>query len=213
MTKVLAIIPARAGSKRLPGKNLMPFAGQPLIARTIEVSRSCKSIGRTVVSTDSPDIAAASREAGADVPGLRPAELATDGADTMSVVRDVLGRCAAETVVLLQPTSPLRALEDIQGSLDLHLETGRPVVSVCATKPFVYRLSEAEALDPVSLTNLVVPNGAVYVANAANLRDGGSFYDNAIAYRMPASRSIDIDTHEDFMMALALAALPASRDV
>ena len=113
MSRILAIIPARGGSKGVPGKNLRPIAGKPLIVWTIEQALAAKGVTDTVVTTDAEDIAALAREAGAKVPFLRPAELATDSAPTEPAMRHALEQMEAsegryDAVMLLQPTSPLR---------------------------------------------------------------------------------------------------------
>jgi N-acylneuraminate cytidylyltransferase len=121
----LAIIPARGGSKGLPGKNIRPLAGLPLIAHSIRCAKLVPRIARVVVSTDSQSIADIALAHGAEVPGLRPSELATDGAPMMPVLQHVLAeREAAEgirfgSVLLLDPTSPGRLPEDVDRAFDL----------------------------------------------------------------------------------------------
>lgn len=113
---ILAVIPARGGSKGIPGKNIKDLYGQPLISYTIQAALDCKKIDRVVVSTDSEKIAGVAKKYGADVPFLRPAALAMDTSKTIDAVIDVLERLQEtyEYVVLLQPTSPLRTAEDIE---------------------------------------------------------------------------------------------------
>lgn len=120
---LLAVIPARGGSKGLPGKNIRPLAGIPLIAHSILLARLCPEIDRLAVSTDSPEIAAVAKQYGADVPFMRPAELARDDSPSWPVVRHALetmeqidDRCY-EYLLLLDPTSPGRLPEDIAGAL------------------------------------------------------------------------------------------------
>lgn len=119
---VLAVIPARGGSKGLPGKNIRLFAGLPLIAHSILFAKMCPEINRCIVSTDSPDIAEVARQFGAEVPFVRPAELAQDGSPLWAVLQHALG-CAEQpqglrydALLLLDPTSPARALSDIAGA-------------------------------------------------------------------------------------------------
>lgn len=120
---MLAIIPARGGSKGLPGKNIRPLAGLPLIAHSILLSRLCPQITRTIVSTDSLEIAEVARQFGADVPSLRPQELAQDDTPMWPVLRHVLETTEAQEnrqypyLLLLDPTSPGRFPEDIAGAL------------------------------------------------------------------------------------------------
>lgn len=143
--KYLAIIPARGGSKGVPGKNLREIGGKPLVAWSIEQGRACRYIDRVIVSTDSEDIAKVARQHGADVPSLRPVELAQDATPTEPVLIHVTQeldrtgyRCDA--VVLLQPTSPLRypgtldhAIEKFEG------EKADSLVSVCANHHFFWK--------------------------------------------------------------------------
>ena len=127
-SRLLAVIPARGGSKGLPGKNLRPFAGLPLIAHTILFSKMCPEIDRCIVSTDDPAIAEVAGQLGADVPFLRAAELAQDVTPLWLVVRDALvrvedqDRARYDALLLLDPTSPAREPADVAGALSrLHL--------------------------------------------------------------------------------------------
>jgi len=121
---VLGLIPARAGSKGLPGKNLRPLAGRPLIVRTAEVARASGVIDRLVLSTDSAEIADLARGAGIEVPFLRPPDLAADDTPMFPVVRHAIDRVLAggstpDVIVLLQPTSPLRRPEHVRRAVAL----------------------------------------------------------------------------------------------
>lgn len=123
MTQILAVIPARGGSKRTPRKNLRMVAGSPLIEWTIRCAQACPCLSRVVVSTDDPEIAATAIKAGAEVPFTRPPELATDEATTVDVTLHALHwfeeheQYWPDWVVVLQPTSPLRSAEDISNAL------------------------------------------------------------------------------------------------
>jgi CMP-N-acetylneuraminic acid synthetase len=134
--QVLGLIPARAGSKGIPGKNLKAFCGQPLISHAIQAARRSERIDRVVVSTDSEEIAAVARTCGAEVPFLRPRKLAEDDTPMLPVIEhavDALERdgWAADIIVLLQPTSPLRRPEHIDRAVAMLLETrADSVVSV-----------------------------------------------------------------------------------
>jgi CMP-N-acetylneuraminic acid synthetase len=136
MTTV-AIIPARGGSKGIPGKNIVDFHGRPLIAWTILAARQSGVCDRIIVSTDCPDIARVARAYDAEAPD-RPAEISGDEAPTDLVVRHVLDRVDCETAILLQPTSPLRGAEDIRQCLALHVAHRRPVVSFTPAKPWLF---------------------------------------------------------------------------
>jgi CMP-N,N'-diacetyllegionaminic acid synthase len=122
--RVLAVIPARGGSKGLPGKNIRLFAGRPLIAHSIAMAAKSPEITRCVVSTDSAEIASVARENSGDVPFVRPAELATDNAPMMPVLRHALAEVEAaegaefDYVLLLDPTSPFRTRADLQQALE-----------------------------------------------------------------------------------------------
>jgi CMP-N,N'-diacetyllegionaminic acid synthase len=135
---ILGLVPARAGSKGIPGKNLRLLAGRPLVAHAIEAARASGIVDRVVVSTDSEEIAAAGRAAGAEVPFLRPAALATDEAPMLPVVLHAVAELEREgwspaVVVLLQPTAPLRRPEHIRAAIRLLERTGcDAVVSVVA---------------------------------------------------------------------------------
>lgn len=225
--KVLFLIPARAGSKGLPGKNLALLAGIPLVGRAARTARAAARSfpgSRVVCSTDGPDIATAAREWGAEVPFVRPAELATDSASTVDVVRHALGALGDpfDAVVLMQPTSPLIEPEDVRAALALFHETRSPVVSVCAAEHPVdwhHRMDHAGRLVPVihradalqrqQLEPSYRPNGAVYVATPSQLADSGFLTPDTCGYLMPAERSVDVDSQADLDAARrVLAARP-----
>jgi CMP-N,N'-diacetyllegionaminic acid synthase len=134
---VLAVIPARGGSKGLPGKNIRTFAGLPLIAHSISLARLCPEIDRCIVSTDSEQIASVAREHGGEVPFLRPAELSQDTTPTWPVLQHALREMEArekmhfETLLLLDPTSPGRLPEDVTRALGM-LEADPHAVGVVA---------------------------------------------------------------------------------
>jgi CMP-N,N'-diacetyllegionaminic acid synthase len=138
---VLAVIPARGGSKGLPGKNIRSFAGLPLIAHSIRLARLCHEIDRCIVSTDSEQIAAVAREHGAEVPFLRPNELAEDTTPTWPVLQHALREVEAredrrfETLLLLDPTSPGRIPEDITRALEMLKTVPRAVGVVAVSEP------------------------------------------------------------------------------
>ena len=122
--RVVALICARGGSKGLPGKNIRPLAGKPLIAWAIEQARAVKRIGRVIVSTDSEEIAAVARQAGAEVPFLRPAELAQDKSPEWLVWRHALDYLKVnegsypDALIVVPATAPLRAVADLERCLD-----------------------------------------------------------------------------------------------
>lgn len=218
--RVLAVIAGRGGSKGLPGKNLRELAGKPLIAWSIEAAAQSKILDRVVVSTDDTEIAKVARNFGADVPFLRPAELATDASAIVDTVLHAAD-CLAETyryVVLLQATSPLRLGQDIDGALELCGKYSAPAcISVAAAPKIRWALAmdSAGRLAPLFdigetrrqvLAPVYQPNGAVYVAELEWLRRERHFFaPGAIGYVMPLERSVDVDTEMDFLVAEAIA--------
>lgn len=220
---VLGLIPARGGSKGVPGKNILPVGGRPLIQWTIEAARAARCLDRVVVSSDDPTIMAVAAELGCEVPFTRPAELATDEASSVDVVIDAIQRLPQyDIVVLLQPTSPLRSAEDIDGTVELLVASGAPAcVSLRPAEdhPFwTFRLDEQGALSRFVALSAELPqrrqdlppawclNGAVYAAHARWLcRERSFLVPRTVGYRMPAERSLDIDTWADVEQLLNVA--------
>lgn len=229
--KPLVIIPARGGSKGVPGKNIKPLAGRPLLHYTIDAARAIAPDEAVCVTTDSEEIARCAREAGLDVPFLRPAELASDGAGTYPVLLHALdwyGRnrdYVPDTVVLLQPTSPFRTGAHVREALALY-EAAAPdidmVVSVvrARTNPYLncyetdrdgfLHISKGEGRiacrqDAPACWEY---NGAIYVINPDTLRRMPlSDFPRRLPYEMDAMASLDIDTPLDWAVA-ELAASP-----
>jgi N-acylneuraminate cytidylyltransferase len=215
---VLAIVPARGGSKGIPGKNVRALAGKPLIAWTIEEARKSRVIDRLVASSDDEGILSVARQYGCETPFVRPSELARD--DTPGVL-PVLHAIEAlpnfDIVVLLQPTSPLRVVADIDDCLCLVADTRPSVVTVTesAKNPYwMYRLGTEDRLQPILPYQDVVTrrqdaaptyalNGAVYAVAVDWLRTGRTLVEAGVTVglRMPPERSIDIDTELDFAWA------------
>jgi CMP-N,N'-diacetyllegionaminic acid synthase len=213
--KVLAIIPARGGSKGLPRKNIRMVGGRPLIAWTIEAAKDSRYIDRMILSSDDEEIMLMAEKYGCEVPFRRSPELATDECGTMDVVIDALQRCPGyDWIVLLQPTSPLRTTADIDGAiLKCVTHQARACVSVCQVEQNPYQMFflENAHLRPVmegpsatrrqDLPPVYLLNGAVYVAKIANLMQNRSFVPpGVVAYEMPSSRSLDIDTKHDLYL-------------
>lgn len=219
--KTLAVIPARAGSKRLPRKNLLMLCGKPLIAWSIDEALKAQDIDRVIVSTDSEEIADTARAFGAEVPFLRPSSLATDAASTNDVVLHALSEVGVgrdDKCVILQPTSPLRTAANIDraiGYLDQPGVVG--IVSVCEcehsplwsnTLPESGDMTHFLRPEVIGKRSQDLPmyyrlNGAIYAFQISELlHKGGIFYDRGVsAYRMEALESIDIDTLYDFRLA------------
>lgn len=216
--KVLAIIPARGGSKGILKKNIRNFAGKPLIAWTILEANCSKYIDRCIVSTDDEDICKVAKSYGGYVPFLRPAELAEDDTASIDVVLHVLEKLPKyDYAVLLQPTSPLRTADDIDGAIACCIDNySESCVSVMETEhsPYwMYTLSVDNKLEPImehieagyqrqKLPQIFRLNGAVYVNSCLALKREQRFvWEKTIAYVMPRERSIDIDALIDFELA------------
>lgn len=213
---VLAIVPARGGSKRLPRKNLRPLAGKPLMAWTLDAARAAASLGRIVVSTEDDEIAACAVACGADVPIRRPADLAADETPGIEPILHMVRWLEEhegyrpDLVMVLQPTSPLRTAGDIDASVELlRAKHGEAVVSVCES-PFpgswLRTVDDAGRLGgwtPVTPTQAAyVLNGAVYLTTREVLLARHDTYaDPTWAYVMPRERSVDIDSAFDFELA------------
>jgi N-acylneuraminate cytidylyltransferase len=217
--RVVAVVPARGGSKGVPGKNLREVAGVSLLHRALQTATACNYVDAVVVSSDDDAIL---QHAGL-VPGvltlLRPSELATDASSMAPVVDHVLSIHDADIVVLLQPTSPLREVHDIKGGLERFVAAGADsLVSVCParTSPYwMYRLTDNGRLQsllpkPDAATRQELPetyqvNGALYVVRASWFAEHHVFVDEqTVAYVMPVDRSIDIDNPEDLIVAEAV---------
>lgn len=227
--RLLAVIPARGGSKRLPRKNLLPLGGRPLIGWTIAAAQASGVFDAILVSTDDAEIAAVARDAGALVPWLRPAELATDTATSAAVLQHALawyeaGRGDAEAVVLLQPTSPFRRAASIAAAVASYRAQPGPTphavvsVSPAAAHPaWCFRL-DGDTMQPFlgweplrqrsqDLPPAYALNGAIYVLPPALLRSGAPLLQPGTrAFPMADAReALDIDTEDDWRTALALA--------
>jgi CMP-N-acetylneuraminic acid synthetase len=222
----VALITARGGSKRLPRKNILPLRGVPLITWSIKAALKARNVRRVLVSTDSEEIATISRHAGAEIPFLRPASLSGDRSSHYDVVKHAIdwleqdeGSVPSE-VLLLQPTSPLRSSEDIDGLLELmrseDADSAFCVSKVDAHPAYFYRLNErhrASLLLPrppgymrsQDLEPLYRENGAGYALRPKTFRQRSTILGtDPVAYVMPTERSIDIDNELDFVLAAAL---------
>lgn len=214
------MIPARAGSKGVPQKNLRQIRGKPLIQWTVDVARHSSYIDRLILSTEDEKIAEVGRQCGCDIPFSQPKELASDETPMIAVLQHAIRSLPKkyDYVVLLQPTSPLRLSSDIDAAIELcHKQNAPACVSVCKShkSPFwMYSISQNGAMKPVfeSTDNrharrqenpdTYVLNGAVYVFRCDWLLDQTTFLtDETLAYIMPEERSIDIDREIDFVLA------------
>lgn len=216
LMSLMAVIPARGGSKRIPRKNVLPVAGKPMIAWTIESALRAGGLTRVIVSTDDAEIADVSRKFGAEVPFLRPAELASDSATSIDVVMHALnwlsqsGDALPSFILLLQPTSPLRTEDDINASLALQKEnSAHAVVSVCETEhPFsvLKRINSSGELLPLSVDvpteRIFRLNGAIYLISTSVFMKERTFMPSkCFAYVMPQDRSLDVDTPWELHLA------------
>lgn len=221
---VLAIIPARGGSKTVPRKNVKEIAGKPLIAWTIEAAKKSKYIDRLVLSSEDPEIIDVAQSWGCEVPFIRPAELARDDTPGMDpIIHTIQNLENYDYMVLLQPTSPLRNVSDIDQCIEMCvLKNSNVCVSVSETEKSPYWMFSLENnftmtsilsakdtnLRRQDLPTFVALNGALYVAKCDWLLLNKTFVTNeTIAYQMPKERSIDIDTEYDMCIAEAILKL------
>lgn len=226
---VLGVIIARGGSKRLPGKNIRALRGRPLIAYTIEAAQGAKTLTRTIVSTDDPEIARVAAECGAEVPFIRPAELATDTslpAGALAHAADWLegAGVSVDAVVLLQATSPLRRSDHIDAAVALFRSTGVDTVTAVKSAPahpYWCWKPEGERIEPYfsiahmeisrhELPPAYIETGAIYVIRRDLLAQGMLYGPRVVGYVMDDAASVDIDTMEDFEFADYLLARRAA---
>ena len=217
---MISIIPARGGSKGLPGKNIRLMNGKPLIAYAVEEALKAKHIDRVIISTDDEEIARIAVKYGAELPFMRPAELASDTAMAVDNYIYTIGRLEEESgksidsFVVLQPTSPLRIAEDIDGAVELfENKNADSVISYCQeAHPVTWHkfLDEEGRFVDIFDSNIknrqdnrvsYYPNGAVYVFRTSMIRERKYYTSNSYAYIMPRTRSVDIDFIEDFEYA------------
>ena len=220
--KILCIIPARGGSKGLPGKNGKSLLGKPLIAYTIEQAKNCRYLDRVVVSTEDKSIAAVAKKFGAEVPFLRPKRLAKDKSSTIDVLLHAMDwmenkeKFAFDILVLLHVTTPLRSVEDIKKSVELLFnDNADNVFSVTeAHRNPYFNMVEINKAGKVSLVkkgsygdrqsapSVFDMNSSIYVWRKDALRKSKSlFFRNTRIYIMPKERSIDIDDELDFRIS------------
>lgn len=223
----LAIIPARGGSKRLPRKNVLDLAGKPLIAWTIEAALGCSFLDEIMITTDDDDIADVAKKYGANVPFLRPAELASDTATSFDVINHAVGYYKSKLgkefdfVVLLQPTSPLRNARNISDAIELLAQKhADAVVSVCEVEhsplwmnalPADHSMAKFLRDEVKKSRSQELPqnyrlNGAIYICHTRRLLEENTLFisDNIFAYIMNQDVSVDIDTKYDLFLAACI---------
>jgi CMP-N-acetylneuraminic acid synthetase len=223
MSTVVAIVPARSGSKGLPGKNLRLLAGRSLVARAVDAAHQSGVVDRVFVSTDAESIAEEGRRAGAEVPFLRPAELAGDQAPMMPVLEHAVrvleqSGLTIAIVALLQPTSPLRTPRHVRDAVDRLRETGADSVVSVVELPRHYSPDYVMRIDGERLVHFLpegahvtrrqdariayVRDGTVYVCWRRTLVEQHSLYGaDSRPLIIPAAESLTIDTPEDWAEA------------
>lgn len=223
---ILAIIPARGGSKGLPGKNIRPLLGKPLIGWSIEQAQQSKYIDEIFVSTDSREIADVAESFGVKVPELRPADLAVDTAPSSAFVIYTIEKykkagCAFDYIILLEPTSPLREVEDINKSIEILIDNSDfdSIVGVCKAEDvhpsFMVTLGEKNRLVPYEqemktlrrqeLRDVYFFEGSVYVSKCdAYLNKKAFYHDKTLAYIVPKWKSPEVDDMIDFVIIEAI---------
>lgn len=215
--KILAIIPARSGSKGILHKNIVDVNGMPLIAYTIRAAQESKFIDRIYVSTDGPEIAEVCSEYGVVVDSLRPPHLATDEARTIDVLRYTIELLRSKNenydyVILLQPTQPLRASVHIDEAIKLlFIHQSASIISVSEVEEhplFMRKINEHGRLESLLKKSSTVRrqelpvyykvNGAIYINTVSDIFDVGiSLNDNKIPYVMDKEFDLDVDTLDD----------------
>lgn len=224
--KIIAIIPARGGSKRVPRKNVKLLADKPLIAYAIEAALKSKYLDRVIVSTEDDEIATIAKEFGAEIPFVRPMEIATDAAKSLDVLQHAVRfleekeNFKPELTVLIQPTSPLVLTEDIDKTIEKSLKTNS---NSCTTfceiterpewmyimendRAKLFMEQKTQETRTQYLPKIFRLNGAVYVIKYDTLMIANKILDNSnlSAVIMPEERSIDIGKPFDFEVAEAL---------
>ncbi len=223
----LAIIPARGGSKGVPGKNLRPFQGEPLLVHSIYCGLTSPSVDRVVVSTDSPEIAKIAKSSGAEVPFMRPSHLATDTSPMMPVLEHAVSACEVEyglpvnLVVLLHPTSPLRTPQDVESCISIINEGGCDAVISCRParrSPHFNMVVEEEGYarlamlpkDPIGrrqdAPDVYDLDTSVWVYTRRAITQQSRLPPQTKLYVIPEERSSDLDTELDFQVLECLLA-------
>jgi N-acylneuraminate cytidylyltransferase len=232
--RILALIAARGGSKRLPGKNIRILGEKPLIVWSIDVAKDIPEICDILVSTDDAAIATVCTEAGAIVPWLRPAELATDTASSVDVALHALDcyeteKGVVDGILLLQPTSPFRTKETILKGIELFIKNGQePVLGVSPTQAhpmwtlkmdgdYVVPFFKEHGLGMRSqdLPAAYVVNGSLYLISPAELRSNRSFVGAKTIPLITEStkEALDIDTEWDWLVAEAAFAASSRKGI
>lgn len=219
---ILGMIPARGGSKGLPRKNLIPLGGKPLIAWTIAQALASRLLDRVIVDTDDPEIAECARRCGAEVPFLRPAELARDETPIIDVIRHAIGHfesmsIAYDYVALLEPTSPLRASRDIDTAVATLVDGEREADSLVSVgrvqleHPSIVKRINGKYVEPYipsgksaarrqDLDEAYFPYGVIYLSKTVTLLESGSFYqERTIPHFLERWQNYEVDDLYDLL--------------
>lgn len=218
--KILAIIPARGGSKGLPGKNIRPLCGKSLIGWSIEHAQRSKYIDDIFISTDSTEIASVAESCGIEVPELRPTELAADTVPSSEFIVYTINHLAEkgkkfDYIILLEPTSPLRDVEDVDKSIEILIDNSKAeaIVSVCKAEDihpaFMVMISEQgtlqgydsdmKALRRQDLPDVFFFEGTIYVSKVESFLKRKAFYhEKTLPYIVPKWKSFEVDDIIDF---------------
>jgi CMP-N,N'-diacetyllegionaminic acid synthase len=226
---VIAIITARGGSKGLPRKNVLDLCGKPLVAWPVEAARRSVHVDRVIVSTDDPEIAARAKTAGAEIPFLRPAELASDTAKSISVIKHAIGYLEGkgeryDYCVLLEPTSPLTESDDVDRALwhlDSHRDIADSIVGVSRVvnchPVYDVRIGEKGLIHPYARKDFSTPirrqeiediyffDGSLYISDTdVLLAKRGFYHERTLPFVMPKWKSFEVDDLADFLCVEAI---------
>lgn len=220
--RVTALIPARGGSKRLPRKNIKLLVDKPLIAWSIEVAKACKYVDQVIVSTDDEEIKRVSEQYGAEVPFLRPDYLSNDHASSFDVIKHAIDFLTLsksnELIVLLQPTSPLRLVSEIDTALEFFVQkNAKGVVSISETEHSPmwsntlpedgcmsdFIRPEVQGKRSQDLPKFFRLNGSIYIYETLSLLEQSKifFNENVYGFQTSLETAVDIDTGLDFLIA------------
>ncbi len=213
--KILAVIPARGGSKGVPGKNIKMAGGKPLIAWIIEAARASAYVDRLILSSDDNEIISIAEKYNCEVPFVRPPKLAQDNSSVSDVIVHALNKMPGfDYIMLLQPTSPLTETRDIDGCIEFCIN-GEAPSAVSVAEPdkspyWMFTIDGEKKIVPLlgekylnkrrqDLPKIYMPTGAVYIAEVGWFLKNRSFYsDSTKGYTIPVERSLDIDSELDF---------------
>lgn len=217
--RILAIIPARGGSKGIPRKNIISLCGEPLISYTIKEALCSRYIDYVMVSTEDEEIASVSRKYGANIPFMRPREMSSDQSKTIDAIMYSLNELEKtnkvfDILVILQPTSPLRTVNDIDGAIRFFFDNdcnSLMSVSEVENNPLLIRSITGNKAIPLMNRNstcrrqdmekFYVVNGAIYINEIAYINSCTSFNDNDTPYVIDRSHAVDIDEFKDIVLA------------